>query len=286
MNNNQEPKVKSHIDLEDYKGNVVRSTGSKSKTKFNKTNDSIQWALWTWNPVTGCLHGCKYCYAREIAENSQFKGVFPAGFKPLFRHDRLDAPKNTKVKVDLEKPESKRVFVCSMADLFGKWVPSEWINKIIYATKQAPELEYLFLTKNPSRYLKIDMPDNFWLGATVDTQVRVEKTIEIMRSVKSGGIKWISFEPLLEPIMADFTGIDWIVIGAQSGTRQPDGTKIDAFSPKFEWVMDLVIQAGKAGCAVYMKQNLLGKVSEQYPGVELIQEDPKMTRLRDCSVSM
>ena len=272
---NKESRVNSYVELEDYTGNIVRSNGSKSKAKFNKTNESIQWAQWTWNPVTGCLHGCKYCYAREIAENSQFKGVFPAGFTPLFRHDRLDAPKNTKINIDPNQPESKRVFVCSMADLFGKWVPKEWINEVIRATKHAPELEFLFLTKNPASYLKIDMPDNFWLGATVDNQVKVEKTIEIMRSVKSGGIKWISFEPLLGPITADFTGINWIVIGAQSGTRQPDGTKIDGFAPKLEWVMDLVIQARKAGCSVYMKQNLMGKVSGQYPGMGLIQEDPK-----------
>ena len=275
MVDNQASKIKSYISLEDYQGNKFQYSKPGSKPKFNRTNDSIQWAWWTWNPVTGCLHGCKYCYAREIAENSQFKGVFPAGFTPLFRHDRLDAPKVTKIP-DSTEPESKRVFVCSMADLFGKWVPEEWIYKIIKATKHAPELEYLFLTKNPNRYLKFGFPNNLWLGATVDSQSKLEKTIEIMRSIKSGGIKWISFEPLLEPIVADFTGINWIVIGAQSGTRQPDGTKVDSFSPKFEWIMDLVIQARKAGCAVYMKQNLLGKVSEQYPGMKLIQEDPEI----------
>jgi hypothetical protein len=36
-----------------------------SKPKFNRTNEQISWAAWSWNPVTGCLHGCKYCYARE-----------------------------------------------------------------------------------------------------------------------------------------------------------------------------------------------------------------------------
>ena len=28
----------------------------------------IDWCDSTWNPVTGCLHGCPYCYARGIAE--------------------------------------------------------------------------------------------------------------------------------------------------------------------------------------------------------------------------
>jgi len=264
----------NNLFLVDHKGKKYEYTKPKYNSKFNRTNDSIQWAQWTWNPVTGCLHGCKYCYAREIAENSQFKGVFPAGFTPLFRHDRLDAPTNTKINVDPNQPESKRVFVCSMADLFGEWVPEKWVHKIIEATKQALELEYLFLTKNPAKYLEFDFPNNFWLGATVDSQSKVDETVKVMRSIKSGGIKWISFEPLLEPIKADFSGIDWIVIGAQSGTRQPDGTKVDYFSPKFEWVMDLVQQARNAGSKIYMKQNLLGRVSSQYPGMELIQEDP------------
>ena len=34
----------------------------------------IDWADATWNPVTGCLHGCEYCYARGIAR--RFGGHF------------------------------------------------------------------------------------------------------------------------------------------------------------------------------------------------------------------
>lgn len=36
----------------------------------------IDWCDSTWNPVTGCLHGCEYCYARRIAER------FGGGYKP------------------------------------------------------------------------------------------------------------------------------------------------------------------------------------------------------------
>jgi protein gp37 len=269
---------KNIIICHDYEGNEYEIS-SNGKPKFNHSNDSIPWANWTWNPVTGCLGECPYCYAREIAEDSQFKGAFPAGFNPLFRHDRLDAPKNTKINIDPERPESKRVFVCSMADLFGHWVPQEWIKKVIEATKKTPELEFLFLTKNPIRYMYHEFPDNFWLGVTVDAQSKVDQAIDVLRFIDFCGVRWLSFEPFLEPIDLEsiesgFAGIDWIVIGAQSSTRQSDGTMVNSFAPKFEWVMDLVAQAKSVGCAVYMKQNLLGRVSSQYPGMQLIQEYP------------
>jgi DNA repair photolyase len=95
---------------------------------FNITNEHISWAGFSWNPVTGCLHGCEYCYAREIALPPTTAAHFPAGFTPLFHHERLLAPANTKVPADAaDDPRRKRVFVCSMADLYGRWVPREWI---------------------------------------------------------------------------------------------------------------------------------------------------------------
>ncbi len=264
---------KNKIICHDYEGNEYEIS-SNGKPKFNQSNDSIPWADWTWNPVTGCLGECPYCYAREIAENSKFKRAFPAGFTPLFRSDRLDAPISTKINVDPERPESRRVFVCPMADLFGYWIPLEWIKQVIEATKQAPELEYLYLTKYPFKYLTYDFPDNSWLGVTVDAQSKVEYALDVLGYIDFYGVRWLSFEPLIEPIKADFSCIDCIVIGAQSGTKQPNGTIVDSFTPKFEWVVDLVAQAKSVGCAVYMKQNLLGKVSSQYPGMQLIQEYP------------
>ena len=52
----------------------------KSTSRFNETGDSIEWAKWTWNPVTGCHHGCKYCYARDLANRPRFRKYFPKGF--------------------------------------------------------------------------------------------------------------------------------------------------------------------------------------------------------------
>jgi hypothetical protein len=65
---------------------------------------------------------------REIALPPTTAAHFPAGFTPLFHHERLLAPANTKVPADAaDDPRRKRVFVCSMADLYGRWVPREWI---------------------------------------------------------------------------------------------------------------------------------------------------------------
>ena len=66
--------------------------------------------------------------------------------------------------------EPQTVFVCSMADLFGRWVPTSWIAEVLDACRRAPQHRYLFLTKNPARYLQLDymglLPheNNFWYG--------------------------------------------------------------------------------------------------------------------------
>ena len=117
----------------------------KGKATFNLTpGHGISWAGWSWNPVTGCLHGCKYCYARELAHKPSYASAYPVGFTPLFHHERLDAPANTKVPENIGAlGEMQRVFVCSMADLYGKWVPDEWIQQVHASCIANPQWQYL-----------------------------------------------------------------------------------------------------------------------------------------------
>ena len=106
----------------------------------------IEWCDMTWNPVTECLHNCEYCYAEKIAKrfgdgwglerNTRFLEMpakpinpYPDKFNPSFHKYRLNEP--TKIK----KPQN--VFVCSMADLFGEWIPDQCqqvkhLNNLIY----------------------------------------------------------------------------------------------------------------------------------------------------------
>jgi protein gp37 len=271
----KEKKGPKMLSLKTHLGEDVLYPAPKSKATFNATNDQVSWAAWTWNPVTGCLHGCRYCYAREMAEmRDSYKPFYPAGFTPLFHPERLDAPANTPLPDLLADPRMKRCFVCSMADLYGKWVPREWIDQVHEACIANPQWEYLMLTKFPKRYLEAKLPKTAWLGTSVDEQKRVRLAEEAFREIEGVRVKWLSLEPLLAPLkFTDLSMFDWIVIGSQSATNQPDG-RVAEFAPPFEWVARLVDQAREAGCRVYLKPNLLGAVGPQSAGMDLPQEEP------------
>ena len=89
---------------------------------------------------------------------------YPFGFEPTFHKYRLDMPQKLK--------QSKNIFVGSMADIFGEWVPDEWIEEIFKACEKSPQHNYLFLTKNPKRYKELaekellPLSDNYWYGTT------------------------------------------------------------------------------------------------------------------------
>lgn len=228
----------------------------KSKPKFNATNENIDWAKWSWNPVTGCLHDCTYCYARDIANR-----FYPEKFKPTFRPERLSAPQNTKIPNSRKnEPGIHNVFTVSMGDLFGDWVPQEWIEAVLKVVRESPQWNFLFLTKNPKRYVGIDFPDNAWVGTTVDIQARVSSAEEAFKQVKAR-VKFLSIEPFLEKLVfRSLKMFDWIIVGGRSKS-----TKLPAMQPKWKWVEELLSQAREADCKVYFKPNLEVRPKE-YPG--------------------
>lgn len=264
------------LTLRTHEGQAVLYPQPQGRPKFNETKgEGISWAKWSWNPVTGCLHGCKYCYARELANKDSYRHAYPVGFTPLFHEERLHAPSYTVIpEAHADDPEWRRVFVCSMADLYGKWVPDEWVHLVHTSMLNNPEWEYLLLTKFPSRYLSVEIPPGAWVGTSVDTQRRVAIAEETFGKIEGAKVKWLSLEPLLEPLaFRDLSVFDWVVIGAQTETRQPEGVS-SAFAPPFEWVADLVVQAREAGCDIHLKPNLLGAVSPQLPGMQMPNEYP------------
>ena len=147
---------------------------------MNIHKTKIEWCSHTWNPVTGCRHDCPYCYARRIAtrfgpkidEFPDESGIMafvnegvdcyvvekPTELKDWQGNYRRSTPypKNfapTLHKYTLTYPEKRLtpaiIFVGSMADLFGRWVPDDWIEQVFDACCRSPRHTYLFLTKNP-----------------------------------------------------------------------------------------------------------------------------------------
>ncbi len=230
------------------KGMIPSTAKAESDQHFNKTNDSIDWAGWSWNPVTGCKHDCEYCYARTQA--NLHRQIFPKGFEPDFREERLTAPRTMKVPKNATQRQ-RTVFVCSMADLFGDWVPQAWIDAVLTAVREAPQWTFIFLTKNPARLVDIEWPANAWVGTTVDTQARVVPAEEAFSKI-SATVKFISCEPFLEELT--FSRLDvfnWITIGGSTG--QPNWPEQQ---PEWRSVVGLIEQAEKAGCKVFCKPNL------------------------------
>src|SRR4051812_22712765 len=226
---------------------------SLNHEKEGEDDNLIDWAKWTWNPITGCLHNCPYCYARDIAERFDGTPAFPNGFAPTFRADRLAAPLNVRPRNSEDEREG-RIFAGSMTDLFGRWVPTEWIEAVLDVMRQAPQWEFLMLSKFPKRMAEFDIPANAWAGTSVDCQARVASAEAAFANI-GGKYHWLSFEPLIEPLR--FKQLDrfhLLVIGGASASRATP-----RWIPPFSWLEDLHRQAAEVGCAVFLKSNLYKK---------------------------
>lgn len=221
----------------------------EGRKTFNDQKDqtSIEWARWSWNPITGCRHDCPYCYARDIAAR-----FYPQGFEPSIYPSRLTAPNNTKVPPKAESDISyKNVFTGSMADIFGRWVPAEWIEAVLKQINTAQQWNFLLLTKFPKRMSEFKYSENAWLGTSVDLQVRVKNAEKAMAALDAG-VRWLSIEPLIEPLK--FTKpelFQWVVIGGASRSAETP-----AWEPPFEWIARLYCQFKDAGAKVYLKDNI------------------------------
>jgi len=208
---------------------------------------AIEWAQFSLNTVNGCLHGCPYCYARDASEK------FPYKFEPVFHPARLAAPTNTKFPAEKVAADAsfRNVFANSMSDLFGQWVPVEWIDATLRMAARNARWRFLMLTKFPQRAADFEFPDNVWMGTTVDAQARVANAEKAFTKIRCK-TKWLSVEPMLEPLQFKNLGLfQWVVIGGASPSAQTP-----PWVPPFDWVAELQVAAREAGCRIYHKTNL------------------------------
>lgn len=214
------------------------------------TTTEIEWTDATWNPVTGCTKittGCDNCYAERFSE--RFRGVsghpFENGFDLTLRPDRVSQPLNWK------KP--KQIFVNSMSDLFHKEIPWKFVDAVFDTMEKANWHTYQVLTKRSSllakylraRYGEGCAPAHIWLGVSVEDAKNVVRLKHLQSAQAS--VKFVSFEPLLGPVgEVDLTGIDWAIVGGESGPRARPMAE--------EWAIHLRDQCKAAKVAFFFKQ--------------------------------
>ena len=253
----------AYITLTDWNERELSQVpNAEATTQFNKQSDNseesmgnIEWAKWSWNPVTGCKHDCSYCYARDIAQR-----FYPQGFEPTIHPDRLTAPYHTNVPAKAEKDIAYRnVFANSMSDLYGRWVPQAWIDAVFQSMANNPQWNFLTLTKFPKRAAELTYPENVWIGTSVDLQARVKAAEKAFEQIECG-VRWLSIEPMIEPLQFSKPELfDWVVIGgASASTQTPEWT------PPSDWIIRVAAQFLEHGAKIYLKTN--GRPRE-FPGV-------------------
>lgn len=212
------------------------------------TKTKIAWTERTWNPVTGCSKlsaGCAHCYAETMAKRLQSMGQkrYANGFELTLHPEALNEPRKIK--------EPSMFFVCSMADLFHKDVPFEFVDKVMEIIDDTPRHTYQLLTKRTERmadYFRLsrDVPANAWIGTTVESP-EVLHRIDCLRGIKHTPVHFLSCEPLLGDLGdIDLTGIDWVIVGGESGQQARKMSK--------EWVLNIQKQCTEQGVPFFFKQ--------------------------------
>lgn len=209
----------------------------------------IEWTDETWNPVTGCdkvSQGCRHCYAERMAKRLAGRFGYPEApnqFDVTLHKDRLTEPLNWR------KP--RKVFVCSMSDLFHPEVPFEFIAAVFAVISKSKDHTFQILTKRPARmrdffewaeFGMVDKwarahtcwlngmyewapkildpwpPRNAWLGVSVENQEKADERIPILLRTPAV-IRFVSAEPLLGAIDFD----TWVnIVGGPTWLDQLD----------------------------------------------------------------
>jgi len=237
---------------------------------MNKT--SIEWTENTWNPITGCSKisdGCKNCYAKTMSKRlkAMKNPRYLNGFNVTIHKDLFDTP--------LKKKKSQIIFVCSMGDLFHEDVPFSIVDEIFDVMEKASWHIFQVLTKRSARLKEYStqrkIPSNVWVGVSIENNKVAFRLDDLKKTTAQ--TKFISAEPLLGSLNElDFNGIDWVVVGGESGHKSRPIKK--------EWVIEIKDKCEKDKIKFFFKQwggfhkkkngRLLdGKVYDEMPTLSL-----------------
>ena len=223
---------------------------------------TIEWTDATWNPVRGCTKispGCVHCYAETFAE--RFRGVpghpYEQGFDLRLVPEKLTDP--------LLWSKPKTVFVNSMSDLFHKDVPDDYIVLVGNVMAKANWHTYQVLTKRADRMAEllrtrlktVARVPNIWWGVSVENPRHGLRRVDELRNTPAK-TKFLSVEPLLEDLgkPLDLSGIDWVIVGGESGHG--------ARPMNLDWARSVRDECERRGVPFFFKQ--VGGVQKKRAG--------------------
>lgn len=194
---------------------------------------SIEWTEHTWNPFVGCSvlsAGCKNCYAMRMAfrcsemGHKAYDGVAVASRAGPVWTGRINRNSDSAMAAPLRRRKAALFFVNSMSDFWHPNADDRWRAEAFDVMIATPQHQYQVLTKRPDLIAPTlgrmgrKLPDNLWLGATVENS-RVNERIDHLRAVEAS-VRFLSIEPLIAQFgQQDLSGIDWVITGGESGPR-------------------------------------------------------------------
>jgi protein gp37 len=240
--------------------------GFDTQQQGNKMS-SIEWTDRTVNPIKRAdggnycekvSPGCANCYASGLnAKGSRF-----GGNGKHFGGVRPEARPEMGLNIDMLQKwgrmrSPKKIFVGSMTDIFGQWVP-DWMGFALFdAMLAARSQTFQILTKRPERAVTViadwlrmagrhQLPENIWLGISSETQATLDERLPSIIRARAQVI-FLSIEPILGPITLFAPDmIDWVIIGGESG---PGARPLD-----LEWVHGILRQCQDANIPAFVKQ--------------------------------
>lgn len=211
-----------------------------------------EWWDFSWNPVTGCTHGCPDCWARERMAPRQKD----FDFEPRFHQKRLEQP--------IRRKKGAIIFTVDMGDLFCAEVPFTWVASVMGIVASCPQHVFIVLTKNPARardfFVGRVIPKNLVLGTSITGDGLWDRAgtdpVRELPGAHVGGMRMLSLEPFLGRVIprASWNSLDWVVVGALTlgggVTKQPDPV----------WLEEVWRWARSLGVPLWEKKNLVKNV--------------------------
>jgi len=195
-----------------------------------------------WNTVTGCSKisaGCLNFYAERWCH--RLKGLGQQKYRNGFRvtlHDDL-------VELPLQWRKPRLMFVNSVSDLFHEEVPLEIIKRVFDFMERADQHTFQILTKRAERLAQLGPHLQWPRGVSVENSKYITRIDHLRRT--GTVLKFLSLEPLLGPIPGvDLTGINWVIVGGESGPKSRPMKK--------EWAISVRDQCLEAGIPFFFKQ--------------------------------